>query len=194
MAEEIDDGQELAELRALRVGQDYGAMSGVREVTRIVTVRKPNKMEWVRARPPEDDSGPWVILTPESADSRPEPYLVNPRVAQVVGDVGRCCELVRGVTSLGVEFVWPVPAGGPGTQLGWTVTHRQAAQSAITTWTRMTASMSLGQYQVFQSVADLGQPEWSPRPLIELIGMAFAGRIIRDDQHPVIQSLLGRSH
>lgn len=179
-------------LRALRIGQDYVERAGGREVGSLVVVRRPTKTEFVRTQAPEGASGPYLLYEPRDSDGfATEPYLLAGHLSEVVGEVGVLRELVKTVNTFGETFLWPVPVIGakPNT---WHVTNREAANRAISKWTRMAPNTALRRYQMFEALADLGEPSWSSRPLTELISCAFTGRVITSIDHPVIGALLGR--
>ena len=59
-------------------------------------------------------------------------------------------------------------------------------------WIRLSANMTGGAYDVFEAQADLPEPDWQEHGLDQYIEVAFRGKIIKDLEHPVVQSLLGR--
>ena len=58
-------------------------------------------------------------------------------------------------------------------------------------WTRITANMAIGAYEVFEAVGQLPEPVWPDKSFGEILEIAFRGRIIDSADHPVVQRLLG---
>ena len=59
------------------------------------------------------------------------------------------------------------------------------------TWIRLTSNMSLGAYDVSEAVGNFGEPEWPEISLMEVLRIAFKGRVIDGPDHTVVQRLRG---
>jgi hypothetical protein len=46
-------------------------------------------------------------------------------------------------------------------------------------------------YEIYQAEAQLKDPEWPELPFFELLKIAFKGRIVANEDHPVIKRLRG---
>lgn len=178
------------DLAGLRLGQNYNETVGVKKLLRTVPVRKPNKQDFVRVHP--DPLYRENFATIELREDREE-YLVG-------GD-GLAAELAAEITNKtlyttinrqGVVFLWPVRLPDPdGKQMDWHRSAREAAEQAMTDWTRVSADMSLGAYQMVVAEAITSQPVWPDVSFQELIRIAFRDRLITSLDHPVIKRLRG---
>ena len=69
----------------------------------------------------------------------------------------------------------------------------EAAAEAVATWTRVTANMALGAYEVAVAETITTEPQWPDASFQDLLRIAFKGRLITDLSHPVIKRLRGLS-
>ena len=60
-------------------------------------------------------------------------------------------------------------------------------------WVRVAANMSLGAYDVFQTTANLPDPEWPEVAFEQLLKIGFKGKFINSLDHPVLQRLRGEA-
>ena len=174
----------------LRLSQDFEASVGVQKALITVPVRKPDRQWFFRVRPGEEWRLPTAVL--ELKEER-ETFLVDPRlVPNIPGEVKRVM-IYTAINRQGVVFLWPVrlPDGETRRKDNWSASAHEAAAMAERRWTRMTANMSLGAYEVFQATGSIPDPEWPSKTLAELLELAFKDRFIRDVKHDVIQQLLG---
>jgi hypothetical protein len=58
-------------------------------------------------------------------------------------------------------------------------------------WVRVTASMSLGAYEIFEAIGDLPEPVWPDISFEEMLRIAFQDRIVDREGHPLVQRLQG---
>jgi hypothetical protein len=58
-------------------------------------------------------------------------------------------------------------------------------------WVRVTSSMSLGAYEIFEASGDLPEPVWPDYSFEEILKIAFRERIVDGPDHPLVQRLLG---
>jgi hypothetical protein len=58
-------------------------------------------------------------------------------------------------------------------------------------WVRVTSSMSLGAYEIFEASGDLPEPVWPDYAFEEILKIAFQDRIVDRADHPLVQRLLG---
>ena len=66
-----------------------------------------------------------------------------------------------------------------------------ATHHAEANWVRVQASRTLGAYDCFEANAQIPEPVWPDKPLGELLGIAFQGRIVDSVQHEVVRTLRG---
>jgi hypothetical protein len=176
-------------LSSLRLDQSYmEATLGVRRVLNTVPVRKPNKQDFFRVHPDHSLDCYSVELKAEG-----EIYFVTPELAQLIAEF---CEPVRlrlCVTRQGVVFLWPIKLPRDDRRSDdWRRSAAEAAHLAESRWIRLTAHMSLGAYETFEAVADLGDPKWPPESWTEIVKIALRDRRIDDANHAVIRQLLGK--
>jgi hypothetical protein len=58
-------------------------------------------------------------------------------------------------------------------------------------WSRVTANMSLGAYEVAHAIGDLPEPVWSKHSFREILEVAFRDRLVDRADHPLLQRLQG---
>lgn len=179
----------FSDLAALRVGLDnYG--SGSTEVITTVPTRRPKKQEFFRT-----SADPETQLLTQIYEDRDEQqvYIVAPEMREhLIGDLSYC-QLHLGITRQGTLIVVPVKVPGEGEKsTPWHETARQAVQMAKTSWMRMSADMSLGAYRLYRAEGDLAEPKWPNKTFGEILEVAFKGKVIDNENHPVIQRLRGR--
>jgi hypothetical protein len=176
---------------SLRLDQSFAADTvGVKRLLTTVPVRRPNRQEFVRVR---SDSA--FRLTPaaiiEEKNDR-EVYLVTPDILPAVEGEYVTVTLFTAISRQGTLFVWPVKLpNGEGRYNEW---HRSAAESAeraMEKWVRVTASMSLGAYEISEARGELSEPIWPDYAFKEILKIAFRDRLVDRADHPLVQRLQG---
>jgi hypothetical protein len=175
---------------ALRLDQSYADTVGVKKLLTTAPVRKPNRQEFVRVHP-----DPRYRLTPaatiEVKEDR-EVYLVTPNMAQVLPGEFATVTLFTTINRQGTLHLWPVKLPNPdGRQNEWHRSAAEAAERAMKRWVRVTASMSLGAYEIFEASGDLPEPVWPDFSFQEMLKIAFRDRVVDRDDHPLVQRLQG---
>jgi hypothetical protein len=175
---------------ALRLDQSYADTVGVRKLLTTVPVRKPNRQEFIRVHP-----DPKYRLTPaaviEVKDDH-EVYLVTPNMAQSLPGEFSTVTLFTTIDRRGTLHLWPVklPASD-GRHNEWHRSAAEAAERAMEKWVRVTASMSLGAYEIFEASGDRPEPVWPDFSFQEILKIAFRERIVDRPDHPLVQKLQG---
>jgi hypothetical protein len=59
------------------------------------------------------------------------------------------------------------------------------------TWVRVVSNRSLGAYDILTPKAELDGPIWPELSLAEILEIAFEGRIIETNDHPILKALRG---
>jgi hypothetical protein len=188
---EISDGPDPFDPASLRLSPHPDAGMAVKKALLSVPVRKPDKSWFVRVHPSEDYRLTTAVI--ELKEDR-ETYLVaKPLWAQLVAEATfRPQLLVTAVNRQGVVFLWPCNLPRQEGKLDeWTRTAQEAIQRAQHGWVRMTANMSLGAYDVYESGGQLSEPEWPAVPFRKLLETAFRSRFIDTLDHPVLCRLRG---
>jgi hypothetical protein len=175
---------------ALRLDQSYADTVGVKKLLTTVPVRKPSRQDFVCVHP-----DPVYRLTPaaviEMKEDR-EVYLVTPNMAQALPGEFSTVTLFTTINRQGTLHLWPVKLPNPdGRQNEWHRSGAEAAERAMQKWVRVTASMSLGAYEIFEASGDLPEPVWPDIPFEEILRIAFRERIVDRADHPLVQRLLG---
>jgi hypothetical protein len=175
---------------ALRLDQSYADTVGVKKLLTTVPVRKPNRQDFVRVHP-----DPVFRLTPaaiiEVKEDR-EVYLVTPSMAQALPGEFSMVTLVTAINRQGTLHIWPIKLPSPEGRLNeWHRSAAEAAERAMKKWVRVTASMSLGAYEIFEASGDLPEPVWPDYSLGEILKIAFRDRIVDRVDHPLVQRLQG---
>ena len=91
-----------------------------------------------------------------------------------------------------VWFVWPVKLpSSDGRANSWQQSAADAADHAIKNWVRVIPNMNLGAYDIHMALAEFPPPEWPEMPFMNVLEIAFKGRVIGSHDHPVIKRLRG---
>jgi hypothetical protein len=175
---------------ALRLDQSYADTVGVKKLLTTVPVRKPNRQDFVRVHPaPEYRLTPAAII--EVKEDR-EVYLVTPNMAQALPGEFSTVTLFTTINRQGTLHLWPVKLPNPeGRHNEWHRSAAEGAERAQKKWVRVTASMSLSAYEIFESSADLPEPVWPDFSFQEILKIAFRDRIVDRADHPLVQRLQG---
>lgn len=176
---------------ALRLTQEYAATAFGKPVNVVVPVARPPKSAFVRVRPGEEFTTILNLLDASKlgADGM---YAVGPEVAPLIADQIRLTQIRTAVTSQGVPTLVPIPLAGPdGRQNPWHVSLARAMEMAETRWIRISANTQRGGYDVFEAIGQLPAPQWPTESFEALLEIAFRGRLITSEDHPLVQQLLG---
>jgi hypothetical protein len=177
-------------LSALRLDQSYADTVGVKKLLTTVPVRKPNRQDFVRVHP-----DPRYRLTPaaiiEVKEDR-EVYLVTPEMTQVVPGEFVVVTLFTTINRQGTLHLWPVKLPNPeGRHNEWHRSAAEGAERAMKKWVRVTASMSLGAYEIFEANGELPDPVWPDFSFQEILKIAFRDRLVDRADHSLVQRLQG---
>jgi hypothetical protein len=177
----------------LRLSTDFLAAAGVKKLLTTVPVRKPSKEWFVRCHP---DAAYHIETCVIELKEDSETYLVDPSLwAELAGESTFSPRLlITTQNKQGVVFLWPVRLPrADGRHDDWNRSALEAANHATKGWVRVQANMSLGAYEVFQAIGNLGDPEWPTLPLNDLLRIAFKDRFIDSLEHPVLKRLRGEA-
>jgi hypothetical protein len=186
----VDNADPFANLAELRLSQSFIESAGAKKLLTTVTVRKPNKQDWVRTHPEPDYRMEFAFI--ELKDDR-ELYLIHPSVAVEVANETFSATLYTAISRQRVLFLWPVRLPPPdGRELDWHRSAREAAELAMSKWIRLTSNMALGAYDTFEATGSIPDPEWPKETFQSLLRVAFPGdRFVGSLDHPVLKRLRG---
>ncbi|WP_342736260.1 hypothetical protein [Bradyrhizobium sp. B117] len=180
------------DLEALKLSQEEMGIQGANEILTRIPVRKPQKHEYFRVRPGDENCFTAVLY--EDRETR-EYYFVAPKMLpllRAVTDVS-VATLVPFITKQKVVGIFPLKLSGDATaQGGWQTTAMRAAHLAKTQWIRIQADMGLSGYRIYAAEGQLGEPKWPAEPFNELLDLAFKDRVISNQDHPMFNKILGR--
>lgn len=178
----------FADLNTLRMSTGL-FMPRKTEILMKVPVRRPNRQEYIRVNPAEDMLLPVAIY--EDIHER-ETMLVSPHMCEALNEHIKPALLTVAINRLGVTFIWPVKlVSESGMASDWYETAQTACEMAKKDWIRVSADMSLGAYRVHKPLGLLSEPEWPAKSLNELLSIAFRGKVIENEDHPVVRRLRG---
>jgi hypothetical protein len=190
MSDYEDDKPSPFNPAALRLDQAFADTVGVKKLLTTVPVRKPNRQDFVRVHPdPDYRLGPAATI--EVKEDR-EVYLITPGMAQALPGEFSLVTLFTTINRQGTLHLWPVKMPLPdGRQNEWHRSAAEAAECAIKKWVRVTSSMSLGAYEIFEASGGLPEPVWPDISFQEILQIAFRDRIVDRADHPLVQRLQG---
>ena len=175
----------------LRLDQSYLRDGGVKKLLTAIPVRKPNKQEFIRTHsdPNYRLSGVAIIELREDRET----YLVAPQYAEELDpNWFHICNVYLTINRQQAVSLWPVKLPDPGGRMsGWHTSGVECAEKAMKHWIRVVPNMSLGAYEIHLAENVLTEPEWPDKPFHELLKIGFKGRVIQDQEHPVILRLRG---
>jgi hypothetical protein len=151
------------------------------------SVRKPGKYDFIRVNP--DPKYKIHVAIIEDKDNRDEGvHLVLPSVKTKLARADyETCTLYTYQTREGGIYLWKVKTSGiDGKHNKWYDSANKAVRLAQESWVRITSGDQQYRIKVAGASKAWGEPEWPTMPMIDMLTIAFEGRIIRDLNHPVI--------
>jgi hypothetical protein len=162
-----------------------------RKVRTKIRVQQPDGKSWFMLHPSIKLKAALYIRESE-ASVRPELYLVRQAAVPLFGGQLTPVLLQLGITSLGVEFLWPrkLPRDGRITDIQ--AIQQDIADEAEQHWIRMEWSNADHAHIYHVAEEDLGDPAWPDMTMTDYLRLGFKGRVIDDDTHPVAAEFMGR--
>jgi hypothetical protein len=186
------------DLEKLRLSPEDTGGLGSKKVLTTVPVRRPGKQEFFRCHPDEAMTLTAMLFV-DSADG--EAYFVAPamRDCDVLANQVKPTLLQLTVLRSGVLIIWPLTLPnsekGSGGGKSWHESALKARVIGKTKWTRVVADKAINGYQTYVAEGKLDGPDWvkllDGKTFNELLEIAFADKIILDEEHPVVRSLRG---
>jgi hypothetical protein len=189
--EPVPESSDLLDLENLRISQDHLKTGGAKKLLSHMPIRKPNKQDFIRVHPGAEYrfNGAALIILDEDSET----YLVTPECfPQLEQAFQSVFTLYLMINRQKVLAFWPIKLPGPDGRINsWHLTAHGVAETAMKTWVRVTSNRSLRGYEAFQAETPLPEPEWPKQSFSELFQIAFKGRIVSSEDHPVMQRLRG---
>lgn len=183
---------ELAIFRQARVDQTVEALEGGHQLLELIPVRRPDKTTWFRTHP---DKQFWfrAFLIPDERSG--DLYFLSQPVWQALAKLGERAVtrkvLIPVMSRNYVLTLWPIGLGADGTLGSWAESAVRAAVTAQTEWTRIASNRELGAYEIRARPSDNIEPKWPALDILEMLRIAFRGRVITSVDHPIIRELRG---
>ena len=176
-------------LSNLRLPDTYSASGGTTLPLKAI-YGKLNKHRFCRIHP--GDKYKFRCLVVDDKD-RGETYLATPNMMDYLDNLATPKTIRLAVDSTGTPKLIGEPDIDPSSRANlWHTSLKYGVERGETTWVRIQANMSAGQYEIIESANDLGEPKWPNQSMEDLINDAFSGRIIDSADHPFIRQIQGR--
>ena len=175
------------DLDGLSGGVDF-AMDGVESVLTRLSVRKPDKLWWVRVHPEKRATVGLIEI------DREETYCVAPALFPDLMGVMKRRTLYLATTRTGNPFLWMVGIEGPDGKLDeWSRSARDGAELGMKSWVRLQSNRPNGAYDVFvaKPLVPIPEPQWPTESISELLRLAFRDKVIDSPDHPVVRQVQG---
>lgn len=117
-------------------------------------------------------------------------YIVSDAVRPILREHVRAAVLRLAVDQSGEPFLIPEIRPGASLKLHpWCVSRNAALRVAESRWVRLVPNLRKATYEVF-AATEVGEPSWPEESMEELVGLAFAGRVIDAASHPLVDIVL----
>jgi len=179
----------IDKIKSLRINTSQLDLLGVTKVVTHIAITKPGNTTFFRVHP--DPEWTFDVITYDDKGGQ-EVYVVSPEVVSVFGKTARSVRLYLAIDRSQNLFLIPLPL--PDSDGKWDQWHQSrsvALKLAQEQWVRIQANQKSSSYDVMVAKGDLPEPEWPSCSLEEILVKAFQGRVIEDENHPVVRSLLG---
>lgn len=119
-------------------------------------------------------------------------YLLTPQVARALPDEFVMVHLFTVINRQDVLFLWPVKLpGSDGRTIRWHTSAAEAAEFAMSNWTRVRADMGLGAYEWAPSEASIPEPKWPDVSFTDILRIAFKDKYVSTLDHAVLKRIRG---
>ena len=152
----------------------------------------PRPREYFRSHP--DPAYRRDVELFERKSKETEMYIIHRKVAHLFEDELISVRLILSVNKVGSPFLCPIRIwGDENERLSRLFTSAmKVVRESETCWVRRHYNQDQGGYEGKRAKGDhLGEPEWPSSTFDELFRIAFDGKLIDNDQHPVIKELHG---
>jgi hypothetical protein len=177
------------DVASLRLDQSFVESAGVKKLLTTIPVRKPHKQEFIRVNPDPAYRDAFAVI--DWQEDR-EFYLLTPRVALALPGEFTMVRLFTTINRQEVLSLWPVKLPGQdGKILRWHTSAAEAAEYAMSHWTRVRANMGLGAYEWAKADGEIPEPKWPDLSFSNLLRIAFKDRYVDTLDHAILQRIRG---
>jgi hypothetical protein len=186
----------LAELEALRLDEsETQGLGGGAPILRKVPVRKPSRKEYFRCHKDPAMTTTIALYVDDGDDGDGEAYLVSKEMRGVFGDDVKPTLLQLSILRNSTVFVWPLKLPTMETNSlarNWYESALDTKDLAKNQWVKMVPNKSIKGYDVIPALGQIPEPEWpKDKSFADYLEIAFRGRIIKSDDHPIVRKFLG---
>ena len=179
--------QTLSIIENLRLTQDFDELP-VEQALVHVPIGKPAKSSFFRVHPDAEYTFDTLILERKETN---EIYLIAPAISQLIPGLTRAVRLHLAVDRQGNPRLIPLPLpGADGRSNPWHLSLQNILQLGRQHWIRIQANMTANSYDAFKAPLQ-DAPIWPNKTMLELVEIAARGKIIDNENHPMIRELLG---
>jgi hypothetical protein len=184
-----DNGLDISNLSEIRAPQDFNVE--VKKVWVHIPVGRPPKQEFIRVRSGDQWCETLGLYEKRSEWGR-ETYVVMPNMYEILTGEFSIYKVLLAVTRRDKPYIWPIKLpGADGRHNTWHSTALEAAEIAKKKWLRLQSNQDVGAYDVLVAENQNFDPRWPDLNFLDLINIAFKGRIIKDPDHQIIHELRG---
>jgi hypothetical protein len=91
-----------------------------------------------------------------------------------------------------ILFLWPVKLPGTdGRTMRWHTSAAEAAEFAMSNWSRVRANLGLGAYEWGPSEASIPEPKWPDLSFADILRIAFKDKYVSTLDHAVLKRIRG---
>ena len=175
---------------SLRLDLDYTSTTAVERVITTVKVGRPDKQVFFRVHP---DAGMRLNTAVLRWTEDSQIYLVQPQLrAALPGEID-FVTLYTVIDRSGNLSLWPVKLPGEDGRINsWPESARRIAELATKSWVRAKSDMMAKAYAAERAIGSIPDPIWPDISLADLLRLAFEGRNIDREDHPILLKLKGK--
>lgn len=153
-------------------------------------VMKPGSKNFFRVHPSEDYRL-YGVGVMEDEDHKIHILQAGYEPPEDVGRFVHSVTLLTCVTHKGGVFLWNIKESTN----EWSRSATAVAKTALTKWVRTRPNMALSCYEMEDAPKELEsvEPVWPTLSFQEILNSAFEGRIVDNDDYPLIKQLQGRA-
>ena len=178
------------DLNKYRLSQTFNSEVGVKQKITVVPVKKPNPSMFIRVMEVDDNNNyECHVLENKELD---ETFLVDPGIANSILHELTAKRLYLAIDKQNNIFIWAIKLPDEFGKLdSWNTSAHSGARAAFHDWVRIKSNRSLGAYDTFVASGNLKEPEWPDLTFEEILNIAFHGKIIDSNDHPILKKLRG---